>query len=325
MKLQETFGLPEARVTCAVMFIDLTDSTAMKESKVEAHWLPTLGLFYDIIAGKIAEYGGSIVKYTGDGAMIVFDADHVAEAINAAISVQEALIDARNSDLIDCYASIGIATGRTVRFAHFREQEDYVGTVVDLASRLCSAASSQAILVDTATIAHANMGKVVSRNGRFSNPPRSAQQYLGEEHTFEAKGFKNRVRYHQIFWADHPFGLKPDFVENEIRSDKHQETQPQPQPQRTQSLEELLTKVQSLWNSGDREEALDLCMYLSKSGSREADDLIFQMAKSLLDESIQEDNEAKVKVALGLLQYAAKEGHQAAIRMIEEWIRRTRT
>ena len=200
MKLQETFSSPESRVPRAVMFIDLANSTEMKESHTEATWLTTLGWFYDLIATKVgSEYGGNIIKYTGDGAMIIFDTDHVAEAINAAIALQEAIREARHNHEVDCYATIGIATGRTVRFRHFQGQEDYVDAVVDLAARLCSAASSQAILVDTDTITHANMGKVVSQIGRLSSPPRSAQQYAGDAHTFEAKGFKNLVKYNQIF------------------------------------------------------------------------------------------------------------------------------
>ena len=73
MKLQETFSSPESRIIRAVMFIDLTDSTGMKESQPEANWLNTLGWFYDLIVTKITEYGGSIVKFIGDGAMVVFD------------------------------------------------------------------------------------------------------------------------------------------------------------------------------------------------------------------------------------------------------------
>jgi class 3 adenylate cyclase len=317
MKLQETFSSPESRVPRAVMFIDLANSTEMKESHTEATWLTTLGWFYDLIATKVgSEYGGNIIKYTGDGAMIIFDTDHVAEAINAAIALQEAIREARHNHEVDCYATIGIATGRTVRFRHFQGQEDYVDAVVDLAARLCSAASSQAILVDTDTITHANMGKVVSQIGRLSSPPRSAQQYAGDAHTFEAKGFKNLVKYHQIFWADHTYGLKPEFVENNIRREVPEAPSshysPPSPPPRTPSMDEYLQEVSSLWQRSERQEALDLCLKLSKAGSSEADDLIFQMSQVLINEALPKDDKDTLNTAFELLKYAASEGHQGA-------------
>jgi hypothetical protein len=51
MKLAETFGKPDSRVYCSLMFIDMTASTDMKERTPEASWLTTYGWFFDVISG----------------------------------------------------------------------------------------------------------------------------------------------------------------------------------------------------------------------------------------------------------------------------------
>lgn len=322
MKLQDAFKSQESHVIQAVLFVELTDSTKMKETKPEVEWLPTLGWFYDLITNKIVtEHNGTMTKFLKDGAMAVFDMDHVAEAINAAISLQEALIEAINDKYVDCFASIGIATGRVVKFKHFQDQADYVGTVVDLANLLCNAASPKAILVDTQTVVHANMGKVFSKFGRLCDPPRSARDYIGDENSLEARGFNKKVRYHQILWGNHPYGLKPEFVgriEPEIPPIDSIPSRSPIQQRNVPTIEEVLQEVSNLWGINKRQDAIALCVNLSKSGSAEADDLIFQMAKALIDEALQENNKAKFIAAIDLLKYAASEGHQEARDMIDQ-------
>lgn len=308
--LKDTFNSPDSRVSRTVMFVEMTDATAMKENQSQATWLTTLGWFYDRINKLELESVGTIVKYISDGAMVVFDTDHVADAINAAISLQEELTKARHDDVVYCFASIGIATGIIVKFEHLHGQEDYVGSAVDLALELCSAASPQAILVDSQTVNHANMGKVKSQIGRLCSPPRAAQDYLGEVHKFKAKGFKNEIRYHQIFWGNHHYGLKPEFVE--ILTTENT---------RSVSINDLLQMASQLWNNGQRQEALDLCIKLSESADGVADAHIFEMAKITFLEAYQTNNRQQLQSAWLLLEYLAGAGHQEAATIINQWRR----
>src|SRR5437868_9559672 len=92
MKLADGFRAPELRVDKTVMFCDIADSTGMKEKEAEAGWLTTFGYFYDLTTEVIASgSAGTIVKYLGDGAMVVYDEDHTTHAINDAIRIQEAI------------------------------------------------------------------------------------------------------------------------------------------------------------------------------------------------------------------------------------------
>ena len=94
MKLSEAFNSPESLVDGAILFIDMSDSTSMKEKEPEVSWLSTYAWFFDLVADSVRESGGEIVKYLGDGVMAYYDLENVANAINAAIAVQEALKEA---------------------------------------------------------------------------------------------------------------------------------------------------------------------------------------------------------------------------------------
>lgn len=211
MKLSETFASPESRVYAVILFVDMTESTSMKEKEVEATWLTTYGWFFDRITERVSSHGGQIVKYLGDGAMAVFDDEHAADAINTAIAIQEEIASARESHRVNLHCSIGIATGEVVRF-ETAYGEDYIGTVVDRAARLCAAASPKAVFVDKATIATALMRKVRSRLGEAKAPRRTVDEYQGVMQRIPLKGIAAPVEYHEILWDDQLYGVKSSAV-----------------------------------------------------------------------------------------------------------------
>jgi cold shock CspA family protein len=83
---------------------------------------------------------------------------------------------------------------------------DYLGESIDKAARLCSAASPQAIFVDVATTASAQMNKVRSRVGEVLRRP--IAEYQGDVQRASLTGFSAPVEYHEILWAQQLFGLK---------------------------------------------------------------------------------------------------------------------
>jgi hypothetical protein len=66
MKLSEAFTSAESRVHGTALFIDMTNSTEMKEKEVEATWLGTYAMIFDCIVQEIEKSThGKIVKFFG--------------------------------------------------------------------------------------------------------------------------------------------------------------------------------------------------------------------------------------------------------------------
>jgi len=216
--LAETFASPTSRITKTLVIVDLNASTNMKEVQPEAQWLTTYGWFFDMLASTISKFKGRIVKHLGDGAMAVFSDDHPADAINWAISVQEAMADGRDKNRVSCDCSVGIAYGEVVEFdaenvrVESGDCKDYIGSVVDRAFRLSGAANAKAIFVDADTVTAAAMNKVRSRLGANKSPARKPNEYQGEPELVTLKGFSRPVSYHEILWDSDRYGVRPDFV-----------------------------------------------------------------------------------------------------------------
>lgn len=226
--LSEVFVKKDYRITKTIVAIDLTNATAMKSQEPETTWLNHFALFFELLRSRVKKHHGKIVKYLGDGAMAVFDSEHPADAINWAISVQEDLAEAQDTNMImaKCDCSIGIAYGEMVEFDTFDAEttsKDYIGTVVDKAFRLCSAANAKAIFVDKDTIFAAPMHKVESKIGTITR--RKPPEYQGEEQSVIVKGFPAPVPYHEILWAADRYGVSPPFV-TKLSSEKSESSPP---------------------------------------------------------------------------------------------------
>ena len=242
--LGEAFKLPETRVQKTIVAIDLSNSTSMKIQNPEAKWIPTYEWFFDLLGRTIDPSKGRVVKYLGDGALAVFGEDYVADGINWAVEIQENILDAQRDVKIDCDCSIGMASGKVVEFQTPDGWIDYIGTVVDRAFRLCSAANSKAVFVDTVTVSAAAMTKVKSRFGTITDPQREGSDYQGSEQKITAKGFAQPIRYHEILWSSGPYGVSKEFV-----SDQLQSTAPTLLPLPLETKREV-PHAESEWNRG---------------------------------------------------------------------------
>jgi class 3 adenylate cyclase/cold shock CspA family protein len=211
MRLFETFRDPKLRVNKAIVFIDIVDSTGMKEREAEAAWLTTCGYIYDVITDVVESGGaGEIVKYLGDGAMVAYGEDHAIIAINDAINVQQTIKNDVDRKSVNVHCSIGIAMGEVVDFETSRSERDYLGLVVDRAARLCSIASAGAVFVDTPTTASAQMNRVRSTIGVALG--RKTDEYQGPVERANVPGFVSPVEYHEIKWDQQLFGVKSKVV-----------------------------------------------------------------------------------------------------------------
>jgi class 3 adenylate cyclase len=242
-QLKEAFNDPSCRSDQIVMFIDMTDSTAMKASTPEVNWLPTFGWFFDAVSDVVERCSGRIVKFLGDGVMVVFSPDDGAAAINAAVLVQELLGKARAEKQYDCNCSVGIAVGKVVHFTvGAGGAEDYIGTVVDRSARLCSGANAGSVFVDSSTVNAANMYHVQSRIGAALN--RTPEEYVGAIQELPAKGFHNPIRYYEIIWDHSPHGVKTSTVSELARSEGTARSIASPTPPRP------IPDRQSAWLAG---------------------------------------------------------------------------
>lgn len=213
------FSLHEEPATKTILVIDMTNSTAMKEKHPSGTWLMNHIAFFRLVTQEITQRHGQVVKSTGDGVFAVFEIADAAQAINAAIAIQEKIDDDNQSKRLEYSCSIGLAFGEVIEL-HFSEAgRDYIGPTADRASRLCQAANSNAIFADTDTIAAASMTQVVSKYGKVDRRP--ITEYQGEQQSVQLKGITSPVKYYEIYWAKDKYGISPEFI-----TDKTQNSSP---------------------------------------------------------------------------------------------------
>lgn len=209
--LSETFADPASRVEKTVVVVDINGSTAMKEATPQAAWVTQTGWLYDLVAAQAAAANVHVdIKYLGDGIMVVFDADHATQAVNFAIRVQESIRDAGQGQnggagVVQMTCSVGISSGEVIRFATPGGSVDYIGTQVDKAFRLCSAANQRAIFIDAPTLGAANQNRFRARVGVALGW--AADQYVGEVQRVTLKGFAQPVSYYELKHTDQLFGV----------------------------------------------------------------------------------------------------------------------
>ncbi|HVF18986.1 MAG TPA: adenylate/guanylate cyclase domain-containing protein [Mycobacteriales bacterium] len=123
----------------AIAFTDIEDSTSLTERLGDREWVHILGIHDAHVRRAVARERGFVVKHQGDGFMLVFDS--AAEALRAAIGVQEAMSDLR-ADGSPIRIRAGVHVGEPIRHAH-----DFFGRDVVLAARITARAAGGQILL----------------------------------------------------------------------------------------------------------------------------------------------------------------------------------
>ena len=127
-----------------VMFTDLVGSTSTSLALGDAAWKARLEQYDRAAEAAIPAHNGRIVKHTGDGHLAIFDRPD--DALRAALRLRDRLEA----------AGIPLRTGLHAGLVEERG-EDISGTVVNLASRVESAADTNAVFV-TSTVKDMLMG-----------------------------------------------------------------------------------------------------------------------------------------------------------------------
>lgn len=137
----------------AVTFVDLSGSTTIFEEIGDEKATELVRKITHDIATHLSERGGQVVKFLGDGVMILFDT--AEQAINACLLLGEVLIEAGElvpqnllgTDRIS--VRVGVDYGSIVEF-----ENDVYGDVVNVASRILALAEPHELMMTVAVYEH---------------------------------------------------------------------------------------------------------------------------------------------------------------------------
>jgi adenylate cyclase len=189
--------LASHRREVTVVFCDLRGFTAFTETSEPEEVMAVLHDYHEGLGELIFRHEGTLDRFAGDGIMIVFNdpiqcADHTERAVRLALDMR---------DKVDTLAQqwrrrghalgfgVGIAAGyATLGQIGFEQRREYtaIGSVINLASRLCD---------------EARPGQIIVGQRAFSAVEQNVEaQSIGE---LSLKGFAKPVAAHEIIrWRD---------------------------------------------------------------------------------------------------------------------------
>ena len=181
--------LESHRREIVVVFCDLREFTAFAESSEPEEIMGVLADYHAALGDLVFRFEGTLERFTGDGLMVVFNdpipcEDAGLRAIRMAVSMRTRVRDLATSwsrHGHDLAFGVGIAQGyATLGRIGFEGRFDYtaIGSVVNLAARLCAVAQPWQILVTQRVLASAEEFVVSTPAGDlelagFSKPVRA--------------------------------------------------------------------------------------------------------------------------------------------------------
>jgi class 3 adenylate cyclase len=152
--------LESHRREIVVVFCDLRGYTAFTETAEPEEVLEFLRQYHGALGPLVSQFEGTLDQFSGDGIMVFFNdpvpcADPTERAVKMAMAMREAareLIAAWSRHGCELGFGIGIAQGyATLGQIGFSERSGYtaIGTVCNLAARLCAEAQDGQILVSS--------------------------------------------------------------------------------------------------------------------------------------------------------------------------------
>jgi len=144
------------RVPRTFAFVDLTGFTNYTAAFGDDAAGRILSAFRTLTRETASERGVRIAKWLGDGCMVV--------SVDQASAISFALeLEARSAEVCAPLSlRVGLATGHALLF----EGDDYIGSAVNMASRLCDVAGPFEILLPTMQIERLPEGVTVTPHGQ---------------------------------------------------------------------------------------------------------------------------------------------------------------
>jgi class 3 adenylate cyclase len=149
------------RAEVVVVFCDLRGFTAFSARSGPEEIMQVLGDYYEALGSVITRFEATLTSFSGDGLMVLVNApvpcaDPALRAVEMAIDMQKVVQNLIGGWRSRGYAigfGVGLAMGpATVGRIGYESRVEYtaIGNVVNLASRLCSSAENEQILIDPA-------------------------------------------------------------------------------------------------------------------------------------------------------------------------------
>ena len=150
--------LDSHRREVTVVFCDMRGFTSFTETTEPEEAMNVLREYHAALGALIFKYEGTLDRYAGDGVMILFNApiqfeDHVKRAVKMSVEMRDAigqLTEKWRNRGHNLGFGIGIALGyATLGQIGFEQRLEYaaIGSVTNLASRLCDEAKANQIVV----------------------------------------------------------------------------------------------------------------------------------------------------------------------------------
>jgi adenylate cyclase len=145
-------GIPSSRTCCTILYSDIRDFTSFAEANEPERVVHLLNQSMTIMVGAITRAGGDVDKLIGDAVLARF---HGARAEARAIGAAREGLHLLDQADLPRGVGIGIYTGEVISgTVGSADRMDFtvIGDAVNLAARLCTAASRGEIVADTDTV-----------------------------------------------------------------------------------------------------------------------------------------------------------------------------
>jgi class 3 adenylate cyclase len=167
---------PETKI--AVLFADVSDSTALYERLGDAQALATVTRCLEMARDAAVGCGGRLIKTVGDEVMLVFGT--ALQAAEAAVAIQERMTELAEVMKLRLSFHVGFHYGAAIE-----QDGDVYGDSVNLAARLVEIAKGGQILTSSATVAEL---------------PAYARTQLRDLHAMTIKGKQQDLGVVELVW-----------------------------------------------------------------------------------------------------------------------------
>lgn len=187
--IMKDWNTPQAMQVVAtsvtILFTDMVGSTDLTQAIGDAAAQDVIRAHNFIVRAALSHHNGKEVKHTGDGIMASFDSP--SDAVEAAVEIQQRTNDHNHKwPKLSMGLRIGMNTGEPII-----EENDYFGTTVQIAARVCAAAGMGQIWLsaDTRALIPANYGMTFHSHG-----PQRLKGVKAPHELFEAVWNPERTR-----------------------------------------------------------------------------------------------------------------------------------
>lgn len=163
--LEREEGLGGETREVAILFIDMTGSTALAASRPATEVVELLNEFFGVVVETVDEHGGWVNKFEGDAALAVFGApQEIDDPAGRALASAREMCARLAREVADIDAGVGVAYGEVVAGnigGVQRFEYTVIGDAVNEAARLCELAKERdvAMLASSTAVEEASAGE----------------------------------------------------------------------------------------------------------------------------------------------------------------------